>query len=186
MIVTHFEQVDLSGVEATFTPDGQHRSQLKIPLKRLNGGRTLCIVGQNPSKANASVADKTIRFLEKFVFERMPEFSQILMLNLYSRVDTRKEYTDNLNHHDCELAFQEAVRNNTDFLLVFGKLKNEGAYNFIERANELRLLLRGKNVFKFDIGSTFAPHPGNPKILYQNFNIGVTDYDFADIHRTDA
>lgn len=64
--------------------------------------------------------------------------------------------------------------------MVFGKMANQGAYHFLERALEIRQLLQGKNVFKFDIGSTYAPHPGNPKIFYRNFDMKIVSYDFSD------
>lgn len=186
MTVPHFEQVDLSHVKAVFTPDGKHRSQLKIPLLLRDGGRTLCIVGQNPSQANAEVADKTVRYLERFVFERMPDFGQILMLNLYSRVDTKKEQTKDLNSQDCEGVLLEAIRSNNDFLMVFGKLENKGAYRFSDRVNQLRFLFRSKNIYKLDIGTVYAPHPGNRKIHYSNFDLKIANYDFADIPQTET
>lgn len=181
MLVPHFEQVDLARVEAVFTRDGQHRARLKIPFLLRESGRTLCIVGQNPSKANAEFADRTIRFLERFVFERMQGFGQILMLNVYSRIDTPKKCTDNLNDEDCECALRDSIRDNNEFLMAFGKLKNEGAYRFPDRASELRPLFKGKDVYKFDIGADFAPHPGNPKILYRNFDVGIASYNFSDV-----
>lgn len=181
MRVPHFEKVDLQKIEAVFSDDGLHRSYLRIPLLMRGGDRTVCIIGQNPSYANAAFADKTIRFLERFVFDQLPEFSQILMLNLYSRIDTKKEQIINLQDPECERVLRQAIRDHNDFLMVFGKLRSDGAYRFQERANELRVLFSGKNAYKIDIGSPFAPHPGNPNIRYSNYSLGVTCYDFSDV-----
>lgn len=178
--IPHYENVDSSEIRAIFTPDRLHRAVLKIPLRSRDHSRTICIVGQNPSEADERFADRTVRFLERFVFECLPEYGQILMLNLYSRVDTRKEYVDPLNHQ-CDRILRCVIRHNDDFLAVFGELKNEGPYQFPARVRELQRLFKDKNLYKFDIGSAFAPHPGNPKICYSNFGVGTTKYAFEDV-----
>ncbi len=178
--IPHYSNVDSSKIRAIFSADKLHRAILKIPLRWRNHGRTICIVGQNPSAANERFADKTVHFLERFVFERLPEYGQILMLNLYSRVDTTKKCVDPLNHQ-CDRILQCAIRHNNDFLAVFGALKDEGHYRFPARARELRPLFKEKNLYKLEIGSIFAPHPGNPNICYNNFRVGLTKYDFEDV-----
>jgi hypothetical protein len=180
-IVPHYEMVNLANIRAEFFSDMQHRATLHIPFAERAGDRTLCIIGQNPSNADERNADKTVNFLERYVFEKLPKYSQILMLNLYSRIDTKKSETSELNHSYCEYLLQEAICKHQDFLVVFGALKNQGAYCFPSRVNDILPLFDGKNVFKFDIGTNYAPHPGNPKILYCNLNIKLARYDFSDV-----
>ena len=179
MTVAHFEHVDCSRIEAKFFSDNQHRATLLIPFQGRKGGKTLCLVGQNPSAANEQHADKTIHFLEKYVFERWKQYDQILMLNLYSRVDTKKTATSGINHAGCEALLREAIASHTEFLFVFGKLRNQGAYRFSERVRELQPLFSGKVLYKLDIGTTYAPHPGNRAIHYYKTDIELARYVFS-------
>ena len=80
----------------------------------------------------------------------------------------------------CERKLREIIQGYSDFLIVQGKLRDEGSYKFKKRARQIHSLLHNKNVFKIDIGTTFAPHPGNPKILYNKFGFQLTGYDFSD------
>ena len=65
--------------------------------------------------------------------------------------------------------------------MVFGDLRNERAYKFPERARALQPLFVGKNVYKFDVGVAYAPHPGNRRILYHNYSVSLVKYDFGDL-----
>ena len=151
---------------------------LHLPFLDRPSGKTLCVVGQNPSLANADHADQTVHYIERFVFERFPHVSKILMLNLYSRIDTKKDKTATPNDPICDLALRKAIAENNEFLVVFGQLKNQHVYRFRERAAELSTLFAGKIVHKIDIGAPYAPHPGNPKICYSNLSFGITSYEF--------
>lgn len=181
MDICHFNKVDKKNIVADFTDDGLHRLSLTIPLLNRDNNKIICVIGQNPSKANQYFADKTLHYLEKYIFEKMPEYTKIIMLNLYSRIDTKKEFLTDLERPDCTKKIQTIMKNNTDFLIVYGKLKNQGKYKFREKARELKLLLKNKKVHKIDIATQYAPHPGNKNIYYGNFCHGVTDYDFSDI-----
>jgi len=181
MVIYHIDEVDKANIKADFTDDNLHRSSLFIPFLNRNESNTLCIIGQNPSKANNEVADKTLRYLERFIYDKMPEYSNIIMLNLYSRVDTEKSHVNDLERPSCNEKVASVIESNSNFLIVYGKLTNQGGYRFIEKSTELKNLLHEKNVFKIDIGSCFAPHPGNPKIHYSNYSHGITCYDFSDV-----
>ena len=62
-----------------------------------------------------------------------------------------------------------------------GKLRNQRSYKFPERMRTLRPLFAGKNVYKFNVGVDYAPHPGNRAILYRNAEIPLIRYNFADL-----
>ena len=179
-VVQHCDFVDLSEVEARFFDNGRHRASLRIPFQDRQSDRTLCVVGQNPSAANELVADRTIRYVEQFVYQRMPEFGQLLILNLYSRVDTKKQERD-VQNVDSSRIFIEEIGAHKDFLLIFGQRARQGAYRFADRARELEILLRTKNAWKIDIATSYAPHPGNKTIFYRNLDVGLVHHDFADL-----
>lgn len=182
--IPHADCVDLSRIEAIFSESGLHRSILRLPLLNRNSTCTLCVIGQNPSAANAQVADKTINYLENFTFQNLPEYGAILMLNLYSRVDTNKVETRDLLDAQSELILRESLASHKDFLVVFGKLRDSGAYKFINRVREIKDMLSFKNVYKFALNTVYAPHPGNPKILYSNYDVKIDRYSFSDVNQS--
>jgi hypothetical protein len=176
MPIPHFEKVDCPNIIAEFTADKLHRSCLTIPFKNRNSGKQLCIIGQNPSDANEHHADKTIRYLEELVFRKYPKYSSIIMLNLYSRIDTQKQEIADLERPETIDILSKTIKNYTDFLLVYGASKKDGKYDFHQKYEDLKPLLKGKNVFKIDTktNTNYPPHPGNPKIFYRNFEYGIT------------
>jgi hypothetical protein len=181
MDICHFAKVDKENIRAIFTEDGKHRSCLEIPFLDRNGEKTLCIIGQNPSHANEIIADKTVNYLERYVYENLPQYSKIIVLNLYSIIDTNKYQIDDLVREECENTFDEIINENSDFLVIYGKLTNNGSFNFVERAKSLKSKLGGKAIYKIDIKSSYAPHPGNPKIYYGNYCYDIIEYAFEDI-----
>lgn len=54
--------------------------------------RTACVVMQNPSYASESIADKSVQFMEKIVFQQnLPEFDgvqRLVVVNQFARVQT--------------------------------------------------------------------------------------------------
>lgn len=184
--VPHFEHVDLPNVRSHFFDGRSHRAYLQIPFTGNRGSQTLCVIGQNPSAADEHTADKTIRYLEELIFVRLKQYGQLIMLNLYSQIDTSKTEQTAPLHPECARIFERFVADENDFLVVFGKLGNEEPYRFQDRAREVAPLLRSKHVFKLDIGTPYAPHPGNPKIIYSNFDVGFAPYTFPDVSSIDA
>jgi len=181
MTILHYSKVDIKGIESRFTKDKLHRLYLKIPFLNRTSKKYLCIIGQNPSDANEFLSDKTLSYIEEFVFKNMKTYSGFVMLNLYSRVDTKKAYKIDLERDESIDVLKSYISDDHDFLIIYGKLKNEESYKFLDKAKELKSLLKGKKVFKINIGSKYPPHPGNPKILYKNILHGVSDYSFLDI-----
>ncbi len=173
--------MDQPRIEAVFLGQGKHRATLRLPFKGRPRGKTLCIIGQNPSYAGEQHADKTIHFLERFVFENRADVGCILMLNLYSRIDTTKSKRTGLITADSERHLRSAIAAHDEFLVVFGQLKNQRAYRFRERAATLRPLFAGKTICKFGVGTPYAAHPGNKFITYSRFGLGLDPYDFSDL-----
>ncbi len=178
MVIYHYEKVDVENIVANFTHDRKHRASLFVPCIERNEGEQLCVIGQNPSDADEHHADKTIRYLEQLVFDNMPKYSSMIMLNLYSRIDTKKEEITDLERPETRKIFTKYLNSCTDILLVCGGTKKDGAYNFDKKLKSIKSLFSGKNLFKIDAGlnTIYPPHPGNPKILYNNFNVKFSPY----------
>lgn len=119
--------------------------------------------------------------MEKLIYLKHVQYRQLIVLNLYSQVDTKKTKQTNPLHPECEEIFNRMLRDENDFLVVFGKLKNQGQYRFLDRARQIQPLLQSKRVLKLNLGTQYAPHPGNSKILYNNFKADLSSYCFADI-----
>lgn len=182
MRIEHHRNIDTQKIKARFSEDRKHRFSLYVPFFNKQKSNTLCIFGQNPSVADENYADQTLRYLEKFVDQNMPDYSAILMLNLYTRVDTNKVCHDSLISPEYHDFLDEVVMNHHDFLLVFGKLKNDGAYRFRDKALELKTLLKNKRTSKIALPRVaYAPHPGNPKIFYNKLDLMTEVYDFSDL-----
>jgi hypothetical protein len=183
-LVHHFDEVDKGAIRACFFDARRHRATLHLPFRGRSASKTLCIIGQNPSAADERQADKTIRYLEELFFRlKKPRYGALLMLNLYSRVDTKKTLDAEPLHPRCAEIFDAALQAHEDFLIVCGKVKDEGSYRFLDRARLVAQRLASKHVMKLDIGTAYPPHPGNPRILYCNFDVGLAAYDFSDLER---
>ncbi len=180
-MIAHFEKVLKERIAAKFTDDKKHRVCLTIPLQERNQSRILCVIGQNPSLADEYEADKTLRYIEEYVFRRMPDFGTINMLNLYSIIDTYKVAKTDLCRPTVDQEVERIRAAHNDFLFVTGKASIQGRYDFPKRVKLLSSELSEKNAYKIDIGSSYPPHPGNPKIVYSNFEFSPAVYNFEDV-----
>jgi hypothetical protein len=179
--VPHFENVDIPNIQSLFFEDRGHRAYLRVPLLGERGAESLCVIGQNPSTADEHFADKTIHYLEKLIFFKHNKYRELIILNLYSQVDTNKSKLSNPLHTECGKIFKEIVERESDFLVVYGALTNTKPYYFRDRARDIQSYFQGKSVYKLAIDTPYAPHPGNSKIVYNNFDIGLTPYSFSDV-----
>lgn len=90
-----YRHIEGVSVVAKFSVEGgvRFRYRLEIALNcRSENGKTACVVMQNPSYASEDVADKSVQFMEKVVFEkRLPEFDgvkRLIVVNQFARVQT--------------------------------------------------------------------------------------------------
>ena len=89
-----FKHIDGVNVEAKFSKNLRFRYRLEITLKNsASFGKTACVVMQNPSYAGEDLADKSLQFMEKVVFQKnLPEFAgvqRLLVVNQFARVQTK-------------------------------------------------------------------------------------------------
>jgi len=176
MNICHYQSVNTKDIKEKFLDYNKHRCYLEIPFKNRSGSKTICVVGQNPSNANKIYADKTLHYIERYIYEKFTNVSKMIMLNLYSRVDTKKNETENLNKLECERIVRRIIKENDTFLIIFGQLKNQKKYKFPKKAELLFKSLEDKTIYKIDIGTTYAPHPGNSQIYYGNYCYKYTEY----------
>lgn len=187
--IRHFGEVDVEAIKADFDEKGEHRFSLHIPFKSRATNRVLCVIGQNPSDAGLQFADRTVRYLEELAYSRPEGYGAMCMLNLYTRVDRRKQFEDvDSKHRSWEQPIAQAAARHEDLLVVYGQLRNQGNYRFRDRARDLRRLLRrfpGIRTLRLDIGglNTYAPHPRNRSIGFRNPSDGrrFVTYSFEDI-----
>jgi len=87
----------ISGVHVTsdFSDenDMRFRYRLEIALKAPSlQGRIACVVMQNPSYADEDVADKSIQFMEKVVFQKnfpgLHQITRLIVVNQFARIQT--------------------------------------------------------------------------------------------------
>ena len=117
--VPHYAEVEHESIRPEFSGSGnEHRATLRIPFKGARGNKTLCIIGQNPSAASKQIADKTIHYLEKLVHLNFPEYGELLILNLYSRVDTAKDKLGSPLDTGCASLFELAISEHSDLSLI--------------------------------------------------------------------
>ncbi len=88
-----YKHIDGVKVKAKFSKDLCYRYRLEITQKNsLSPGKTVCVVMQNPSYAGEDVADKSVQFMEKVVFQKQfPEFEgakRLIVVNQFARIQT--------------------------------------------------------------------------------------------------
>lgn len=92
-----YKHIDGVEVAAQFSEeDGlRYRYRLEVVLKDTPPtGKTVCVVMQNPSYAGEDVADKSVQFMEKVVFQKgLPEFrgvNRLIVVNQFARIQTNR------------------------------------------------------------------------------------------------
>ena len=81
-------------VTAKFSDDKKFRYRLEISLENpSHRTKTVCVVMQNPSCADENVADKSVKFMEKVVFQKsLPEFASVrrlIVVNQFAHIQTK-------------------------------------------------------------------------------------------------
>lgn len=146
----------ISGVTVTarFAEENglRYRYRLAIRLQsHLVNEKTACVVMQNPSYASEDVADKSVQFMEKVVFQKgLPEFRgvrRLIVVNQFAYIQTRKfkglSFAIGANN---DSAIKAALRESDIIILGWGS-----GNPFDERkAFVLGLLkkMKGKQLFK--------------------------------------
>lgn len=90
MIFRHIEGIT---ADAVFSNCKQYRYKLTIQSDNSSGSETVCVIMQNPSIANAEIADKSVKFIERLIFTKSyREFSnvkKIIIVNQFALIKTK-------------------------------------------------------------------------------------------------
>jgi len=88
-----FHHIDHIHAAAQFSSCATFRYRLTLQHTKRKEGATICVIMQNPSVASSDVADKSVHFLEKLIFNmKYPEFKnvhRIIIVNQFARVQTK-------------------------------------------------------------------------------------------------
>jgi hypothetical protein len=123
MAYQHIENV---AAEALFSDCGHYRYRLTLRHGTRTGGKTVCVIMQNPSVASHLVADKSVQFLEKIIFtHNLPLFekvSQIIIVNQFARIQTKNfqgRKADIGPGNDAQI--RDAIGQSDTILIAWGK-----------------------------------------------------------------
>lgn len=123
--MTHRHISDVS-VKAFFAWENGVRLRYRLEIARPgSSGKTTCVVMQNPSYANEEVADKSVQFMEKVVFEKgFQEFagvSRLIVVNQFARVQTNgfRGLPEEIGAEN-DLAIREALRESDIVVIGWG------------------------------------------------------------------
>ena len=90
MIYRHIPGVK---VKALFSDCKKFRYKLTIEDTSKRNGDSVCVIMQNPSIANTEIADKSVQFLEKLIFEKevalFRNVKTIIIVNQFARIQTK-------------------------------------------------------------------------------------------------
>lgn len=90
MIYRHIPGVK---VKALFSDCKKFRYKLTIEDTSKRNGDSVCVIMQNPSIANTEIADKSVQFLERLIFEKevalFRNIKTIIIVNQFARIQTK-------------------------------------------------------------------------------------------------
>ena len=139
MVYKHIEGVK---VKSIFSKCNKFRYTLTIKNKLSSGNKTISVIMQNPSEANSEVADKSVQFLEKLIFQKnYTEFKNIktlIVVNQFAFIQTTdfvgtKEHIGSKNDKYIKKSLNAA----NIILVAWGSTNS-----YTERINEINGLIR--------------------------------------------
>lgn len=98
--VDHYRGVNVACIRADFSCecDADFRYTLRLPFAGREESGRVAVILKNPSAADVSRADTTIRRVEKYVHRHFPDASDLVILNLYAyRATATKDVKDRMN-----------------------------------------------------------------------------------------
>jgi len=164
MIYKHIDSVKI--IPPDFSEDKKFRYKLEINLKNKDIGETICIIMQNPSYANEDIADKSVNFLEKLIFEKnYSEFNninKIIIINQFAYIQTNdfKGTNEQIGERNNKI-IEETIRN-SDLILIAWGVSN----SYKERKEFINsILINQTNKDKKQLATKKHPSRG----FYENF-----------------
>ncbi len=162
--IPHFEEVDVASIDAVFSQDRRFRYLLELQYKPslYSGGRKkrACVILKNPSSADATAADATIRKVETYVYNRLEDVRQLSILNLFAlratdATDVNQEFlrvgAAEVIGPGNDVAIRQAVEQSDYLIVAWGNRSGINAELYGERIGQVKRLIAGtgqKQVFK--------------------------------------
>ena len=162
-----YEHIDNVTVSAKFAYEGEFRYRYRLDVVLNNAdisGKTVCVVMQNPSYAGEDVADKSVQFMEKVVFQKGLEVfagvRRLIVVNQFAFIQTNA--FQGLPHEVGSLN-NETIRNalvDADIVIL-----GWGSSNRFEERKAFVLNLLGEMKKKVILQTRMHPSRG----CYENF-----------------
>ena len=165
-----YKHIDNLKVTAKFSEDSKFRYKLEaIKTDRIDSDRkTVCVIMQNPSDANENVADKSVQFIEKLIFdEDYKEFEnvcKIIVVNQFAYI-RKKGFKGDYGAigPENDKYVKSAINESNIILVAWGK---SNSYRDRQEAINCKLrLTNNKKMYKT------KKHPSRG--FYKNF---ISDY----------
>ena len=121
-----FKHIEGTSANAIFSDCKKYRYRLTVQNDNSSGSETVCVIMQNPSVANAEIADKSVQFLEKLIFTKgYSEFrnvEKIIVVNQFAFVKTKDFNGSELyigQENDAHIS--AAIRESDIVLIAWGR-----------------------------------------------------------------
>lgn len=154
--IPHFEEVDLSSINAEFSDDGRFRYLLEMSyansLYDTGRSKRAVVIMKNPSAADTKAADTTIRKVETYIYHHLKDVLQLSILNIFAlRATDAADVNDEFNIAGEAAvvgpANDAAIRNITagaDYVvLAWGNRSGINEKFYIERVGRVKRLIAG-------------------------------------------
>lgn len=165
-----YRHIDAVKAAAVFSGCGRYRYRLDISLQTGSGnnGKTVCAILQNPSVANAEVADKSVQFLEKLIFskglEPFENVDKLIVVNQFALIQTNDFSGADIGDHNDQY-IRDAIAE-SDIVLVAWGARNP----YIQRKQVIEGFLKSCKGKKLLQGKS---HPSRAR--YADY---ISDYSF--------
>lgn len=152
MIYKHISGVK---VKAKFSDCKKFRYQLTIENITKTNSNRLCVIMQNPSIANTEIADKSVQFLEKLIFEKEVELLRnlktIIIVNQFARIQTKyfEGKVEDIGP-DNDIHIRNAIDLSNTILIAWGKTnpflnRQQGILSIISSFKDKKVLMTKKH-----------------------------------------
>ncbi|MDX2430261.1 MAG: DUF1643 domain-containing protein [Bacteroides sp.] len=154
--IPHFEEVDLSSISAEFSEDRRYRYllEMRYGASLYDAGRSkrAVVILKNPSAADSSAADTTIRKVETYIYHHLKDVLQLSILNIFAlratdASDLNEEFEASGEKAVVGPANDATIRNITegaDYVVVaWGNKSGINARLYEERIGRVKRLIVG-------------------------------------------
>lgn len=124
--IRSFRHLDGLKVNAVFSDCGNYRYLMEIKKEDHPSGKHICAIMLNPSIADEKLADKSVQFLERLIFEKpspyLKDMGALSIVNLFAFIQTRKfQGNPEQAGPDNDQYLLEAIAKSDMVLIAWGK-----------------------------------------------------------------